>query len=228
MEKYPFEITEKRTIKRITLRQSLTDFLDAFNIERGLIYTVKLLMLSPGRLVREYLGVKRYAIVNPFRLLVLTTAISLLLMSVSDLTEVFREAQQGENANLSQGDFGRFFFEWYNLMLWIAIPIFALMSFWFNKGESYNYTEHLVLQSFCFSMQNLFYVLFNPLNLAFDIGTAMLMMFVIGSVYYLYFFSSFFQKPGIGFIGKNLVSYLLAYLLYFSTLGVITFLLLRS
>ena len=215
--KYPIESEEKRTINRITLRQSFNDFLNAFNVERGLIYTLRNLFTNPGELIRNYLGEGRYKVVNPFRLLILTTAVSLLVMYISDFQSVFNEMEEGFSKGFDKSETGyinEIMFDWYNLLLWISIPIFALCTFLLNRKSQYNYAENLVLQAFYFSGINLLMTILMPLNWVIDNGVVFLIVFVPSIAFYFYLISSFYQRKGVLFLIKNILGYLLAYLIY--------------
>ncbi|MTI19393.1 DUF3667 domain-containing protein, partial [Fulvivirga sp. RKSG066] len=59
--------------------------LDAWNMQKGGLYTLKWLFLNPGKLIRAYLGTERYIITSPFKLLILTTALSLFLIIQLDV-----------------------------------------------------------------------------------------------------------------------------------------------
>ena len=74
-----------------------SDVFSMFNIERGLVYTLKLLFSKPGVLLNLYLKEGRYLIFNSFRLLILTTAISLLAMRLISPEDFLRGFAEGMN-----------------------------------------------------------------------------------------------------------------------------------
>lgn len=65
--KEPLIYNEKRTIRRLTFKGWLLNVLEAFDLEKGGIYTLKLFFTNPGKLVRKYLGSERYKVVAPFK-----------------------------------------------------------------------------------------------------------------------------------------------------------------
>jgi|AACY02.17.fsa_nt_gi Protein of unknown function (DUF3667). len=69
-------ITEKYVVKRITFAHFLNSLLDAFNLERGGIFTLKKLFLEPGRLVRGYLTNERFRVTPPIRMLLVTNTVA--------------------------------------------------------------------------------------------------------------------------------------------------------
>lgn len=217
--KYPIESEENRTINRITFRQSFNDFLNAFNVERGLIYTLRNLFINPGELIRNYLGEGRYKVVNPFRLLILTTAVSLLVMYISDFQSVFNEMEEGFSKGFDKSETGyinEIMFDWYNLFMWLTIPVFGLCTFIFNKKSGYNYAESLVVMTFYLSGMNLLITLLMPLNLAFDNEVVSVILMLSTTFFYFYVISSFYQSKRAWFIVKNVFGYFIAYLIYYT------------
>ena len=75
LEKSTNLIVEERRWNRITLKYIFSSLLDAFNLERGGIYTLKRLFINPGQMAKDYLGAERFHFTPPFRLLFITTAI---------------------------------------------------------------------------------------------------------------------------------------------------------
>lgn len=54
-ENEQIRFSEERVIHRISMSRFLTSAIDAFNLDRGLIYTLKRLFTTPGDLIRDYL-----------------------------------------------------------------------------------------------------------------------------------------------------------------------------
>jgi len=222
MEKYPIEVTERRVVKRITVGQSITDFLDAFNVERGLIYTVKLLYTRPGELIRYYLTDGRFRIVNAFRLLIITTAASLILLGFTNsFEEVYNVTGNTEEQTAELTAFiESLFTDWYNLILWLSIPCYALASFLFlRKYESFNYAEHLVIQSFLVSLSNILIILCLPIGYFTELKIAFMLSITIGVFYYLFVFWDIFKKKTLGFFLRILLAYVIGNAFYLVLMG---------
>ena len=217
--KYPIKIQEEREVKRITIKQSFTDFLDAFNVERGMIYTIKMLFLKPGYLIRSYLAEGRYKIMNAFRLLLITTAISLFIIYFFGFEEFLKELEQdysqgSEDLNAANGMIQQVFIDWYNLLLWIAIPIYALFTFLLNKRDGYNFAEHIVLNAFYISAVNLLSILIFPFGKLVGMNVVLYLSFSTSLLFFIYILSRFLERKNVGFIIKNLVGYILANIIY--------------
>jgi hypothetical protein len=217
-------VTEKRMVHRITLSYLITSLLDAFNLERGGIYTVKRLFSHPANMLRAYLGKQRYRFTPPFRLLLITTAVALFLLNVSGEGSSFLEGvKDGLN---SQGDATgvKLIFtlqrmgEFINLILWSFIPLMALFTWLFNKKKSFNYAEHLVMQTYLFSIINLIMWLF-PLASLLHLNFFMIVISCLMYGYYIYFYRFMFRKSWVRAIAEGLLVFHIASLLWFVVLA---------
>ena len=65
-ERQEIEIDEKRTIKRISFAGFVQNALQAFSLERGVVYTLKRLLNEPGEMTLDYLTEGRTKYVPPF------------------------------------------------------------------------------------------------------------------------------------------------------------------
>ncbi|WP_421764510.1 DUF3667 domain-containing protein [Ekhidna sp.] len=226
--KYPIEVNEKRTINRITLKQSFLDLLNAFNVERGLIYTLKLLFVHPGKIVRLYLAEGRYKIVNAFRLLILSTALSVFVMYLSGVddfllefekgfNEGFRDTQQGDSEYIG-GLMQKIFFDQYNLFLWIAIPIYGIFAYLIFKIKQYNYAEHLVIQSFYICGLNVIAIVIFPLHHIMGQDPMFYSAFFLSLIYFFYFTIKVFETKKFGAIMKTVLLFFVSNFFYFLVL----------
>ncbi|WP_420316294.1 DUF3667 domain-containing protein [Ekhidna sp.] len=224
--KYPIEVEEKRIIKRITIKQAVADFLNAFNVERGLVYTIKLLFLNPGKLIRNYLEEGRFKIVNAFRLLIITTALSLIVLYVSGLDIMISEFTRGFNEGMTEKEFSsqsfqQLFSDYYNLFLWISIPCYGLVTFLLFRKSSYNYAEHIVANSFYVSGINIIYCFMLPLTFFLTLNVAFILVWLLSAIYYFVLFSQFIRSRSIAFFIRAIAAFILGNILYVFVLSLI-------
>lgn len=218
-EQFPIEVTEKRIVRRITLKQSVADFLDAFNVERGLIYTIKRLLTQPGSLIRDYLTDGRFKIVNAFRLLIITTALSLVILNTTGIFENLFQGAEEQTVEEARGVqlMNTLLTDWYNLALWLSIPSYALFSYlFFRKYKPFNYAEHLVMVSFYISINNLLVIAFLPFGYIMGFQLIFLAYFVCVLAYYFILFGDVYRTRRFGFFVRALASYLLGNMLYYA------------
>lgn len=168
-DKTEVEVIDKRIVKRITIKNFIANALDAFNITRGGIYTIKQLIINPGRLVNNYIGLERHRYMRPINLLIISTALVLIVMNYFDFfTEAFgdlftiRADQEELDTRIRDEVFG-VFASYFNLILWSYVPIAAFFSYLFNLKRGANYAENLVFQTYFMCVTNILILLFTPL-----------------------------------------------------------------
>ena len=202
----PLDVTEVRQVKRITLGHVFNSLILAFNMDRGGIYTVKQLFIKPGEAVRDYLGANRYHYTPPFRILIITTAIVLFAIGLSEITET-AEAQfsadvsstmsEAKNEKVDATEEIKGILQdlsaYFNLILWTFIPIMAFFTWLLNLKKEYNYAEHLVFQTYLFCVSNVLGFLF-PLDHFMDGRIIFAVIYIAILFYYVYGFRAFLRK----------------------------------
>ena len=218
--KFPISITEERTIKRITFTGVISDAISAFNIERGLVYTLKLLLTQPGKLLHLYLNEGRFRVFNAFRLLLLSTALSLFILYLIGPEDIFGDFSQGWNNNkvdetqINPAELQQVFFDWYNILLWIAIPIYALFSYLINRKAGYNYAEHVVMQAFYISAINVVSTILIGSSVVISSSWMFYAIMLVSFAYYLWMLIAWIRRRSVWFVVKNIFAFLMANLIY--------------
>ena len=129
---YPLEASQRRVIERITLKKLIGDIGQVLNLEKGMLYAIKMLIVNPGRAVSSYLNEQRYVFFHPLRLLLITSAVSLFFFWLIDGAESMSDAfqvgvaaqdQKAEEINqIGQELFVETFNDYFNAMIWMFIP----------------------------------------------------------------------------------------------------------
>ncbi|MFZ6050449.1 DUF3667 domain-containing protein [Halocola ammonii] len=192
-QKDEIEIVEKRKIKRITFGNFVASIFDAFNLERGLIFTIKRLFKNPGKAVSDYLSTGRFNYTPPFRLLLVTTTLIILVLSFSRSGSEFMSGFTSEIDNDKIVQDLKFLGRFLNLIFWIFIPIIAFFQWLFNRRSGYNYAEMLVFHTYIYSIINLISLI---LVLDYFINGAILTLILMvgSSIYYIISYKSFMKK----------------------------------
>lgn len=223
--------------ERISLRHIAEVILSQFNLERGLGYTVKMLVRSPRAAMQEYLFENRRRMVAPLPLLLLTVGIATFLSYqfldletelklLPDQEAGWKKIPAGMRTALSfLLAFSR---QYFNLFLISALPFLALASFLVFKEQQLYFAEHLVINIYIYSIQTMLVI---PLILLITSlpgrETAIGAVFGLLSLLYLvYAFSVIFEQSWRLGIVKTLLFYLLAQILY--GLGIIAVILLTA
>jgi len=208
-EEEPLDVTEVRRVKRITMKQVMNSAIDAFNIERGGIYTIKQLLINPGAAVLDYLGANRFHYVPPFRILIVTTAIALFMIGAAELPEqAATDFSTGFNSSIEDRDSDREKSQqvlesifhlmelvqgYTNLILWTFIPFIALFTWLINLKRKFNYAEHIVFQTYLFCLSNILSLLF-PLDHFLPGWVIFLVVCILMFFYYTYGYKEFLNK----------------------------------
>lgn len=194
-EKFCTHCGQKTNVKRITIRDTLNDFSDTvFSVDAPLFYTIKMLCLHPGTMLREFLAGKRKRYYKPVAFFVLMTIIYLLVRSLigydpllasavrvtGDPNELMVQTQQFMFENITKFLF--FFVFWFGILL----KIFFYKHY--SIAESWTISFYLVGFYIILSTFNMFLVHYISYDLQFVIVA------VIG-IYFVFALLSLFQTP---------------------------------
>ncbi len=186
------KVSEERLIHRVSLSRIMASLVGAFNLDYGLIYTLKRMFREPGNLTKDYLYLGRYHYTPPFRMLIVTTTLAVITVSYSRTGVNFFDSSGSISPEDSQ--MGKeFLMEYYNLFLWLYIPILALFSWLFNRRSHYNYAENLVYQTYLMIISIILYPI---ILLEYFIPSAYPMMFyfAVSILYSIIGYKQFFEK----------------------------------
>lgn len=213
------EVIDTRIVKRITIGNFVSNVLEAFNITRGGIYTVKRLLINPGQLAKDYTGVSRHRITPPINVLIISTAVVLILANrVDAFAHIFDDSLKVNPDYPTQADIKneiiQVFSSYFNLYLWIYIPIAASFSYIVNRKRGLNFAENLVFQTYSLSLSNFIFIAFFPVvyysaDWFFNIGILTLIFYMV------YAYKVFFRKKWIRAIWESIAVYLIGTILWF-------------
>jgi len=143
---------------RFTVRGLLQDFIDSLtNLERGFWHTIRELSVQPARVVEDYIAGKTRPYMNPLRYAFFLTGISVLLnVSLGIFDQQQQDIQQlitpdNVDAELlaQQQIFQERLRPFLNIIPLFLIPFTAYFyKLFFRRSTSYNYAEHVVINTF--------------------------------------------------------------------------------
>ena len=154
---------QKTAVSRFTMKQLLHDFIHGFfHVDHGILYTARELILRPGRTLRNYLHGHRIGLFNPFTYILLLGGISAVFLKqfhwqglFVDLGLMTKKAIDTAMWNSSIKHF--------SLRLLIAIPLYAAISWLFYYRKGYNFSEHLIVNTYLRGQGSLFMLLLAPI-----------------------------------------------------------------
>lgn len=220
---------------RITFRHVNGQLLEAFNLEKGLFYTLYALTLRPGKAIREYLLDDRTRLIPPLRLLFLSVAIAAFLTVTfidfsSDFSAGFMEGYQMGNAldgsgsappeleNITQR-FQQIYQNYFNVFLLLGVPLLGLVSFWVVR-KGFFFAEHLVINAYATSWMNILYICLIPLFRMDYLAVSTIYM-LVAMPYIIFVYYQVFELKLWESIWKGIVVNILYLILYIVLLSVL-------
>lgn len=230
---------EKQNIPpRISMQTIYESILAVFNFEKGLSFTIKNLLVSPGRTLSNYLfTAERSKHIKPmnFLLLMVTIATFLtlhLIKSTNPETAGGNEIEDilggnsinlGENVPQKLNDaiaiFNELLNKYYHIFQLLKIPFFALATMWIFQKKKFNYAEHLIINSFILAMTTFLFIVIYPISL---IQMNVFAILITATILYMFiaYVSVFDEKNWKGFL-KAIGCYFLATILHTSLVALV-------
>ena len=208
---------QRSSVHKVTFRETFDDLADQlFSLSAPLSLTIKMLVVNPGQLFREYLSGKRKKYYKPISFFLLTTLIFLFLRWAIDFSSMGQAIGDPntipgiDSELLTQARV--FMVENINNLLFIFVFALALMLklFFYKK---YMLSEYLAVAFYLAGFYsiigtiNSFYIKYINPNVQY---LAMLFMLV----YFVYAMVSFFQDRKFVVAIKSVFIYFFSYLLY--------------
>ena len=104
-----------------------------------------------------------------------------------------------------------FFYKYFNLVLFLSVPVSALFSWMFFRKSGYNYAENLIFNTFIAAQRTLTFILLSPFLYFFRkywyIGVGFYYIFWL--IYFIYAFIQFFGEKKVITIFKFIIMYCL-------------------
>ena len=125
-----------------------------FHVDKGFFYTLSKLLSRPGPALKEYLAGKRIKHYKPFGfVIIMSTICTLFIKGLNHLiNNKYRDNNLGKSLNFGEG----FFVKYPSILIFIMIPILALITWLFFKKRAYNYWEHFLINTYLAAYLNIF------------------------------------------------------------------------
>lgn len=142
---------------RVLIRQFIQQLTD---IEKGFLFTIKMMFVAPGVLVRNYWSGKTVNYYGPFKYLLIWTAVNLAVSFWLDIDDLLQQSLQPAalEQNLSAAEIeaaDQQFDSWLNVLVLLLIPVFSFFTQkLFSKGK-YNYAENVIMNAYMFGQQSM-------------------------------------------------------------------------
>lgn len=200
-----------KELPKINGRYILSEIGSVLNFERGILYTIREVLLQPGVSVRTFIREDRNRLVKPILFLILCSLAYTVLQQWLNFEDGYLDSSlEGDSTTL-------IIFRWIsenygysNILMAILIALWVRIFF---RKSNYNFFEILILLCFLMGMGMLMFALLGVLNKILPIS-------LLGGGFFL---ALFYISWGIGqfFPGKWWINFLKAFFSYF--LGMLTF-----
>lgn len=121
-----------------------------WHVDRGLPYTIKEMLVRPGRTMRRYLAGQRVDLFRPVALVLLLAGVASFLLLALHLERIqpgHPPVTPAEHKTAAAGQLVFKHFAWFTLAL---LPLYALLSWAMLRRLRYNFVEHFMANAFVF------------------------------------------------------------------------------
>ncbi|MBP3193502.1 DUF3667 domain-containing protein [Natronogracilivirga saccharolytica] len=207
------DVTETRRIQRVSVRSIAHSVMQFFNLERGLLLTIRDLALRPGTTIIRFLDADRFTYTNPFKYYLISVSIYLFLYY-----RVFdRESATDQPAPAIDDPVIQIFISYMNIWLVIFAFFVSLFSYLlFRKKTGFNLAENLVLNIAITAqivLLTIIFMLIGLFNSAVINIISSSLLYAVTIFYTLFSYKQFFGQTWIKTVFKTVASVFLATLL---------------
>ncbi|RZK59561.1 MAG: DUF3667 domain-containing protein [Pedobacter sp.] len=132
--------------KRITTGSVIHEIFHFFShLDKGILYTLKMLVIAPGAMQKEYVEGHRAKHQKPFSMFFLCATIATLIYYWVNLILL-------KHFNAGNADEASFFHQYFVILQVLMLPIYTLFTYVFFIGNKYNFAETFVLLLYSLSI----------------------------------------------------------------------------
>ena len=198
-------------LKRIDWHYIQHEIEHVLHFDKGILYTIKELLIRPGKSVRDFIGDNRSRLVKPIIFIIITSLIYSIIEHFFHLESSYINAKDLGNESIAM------IFKWMqnhygyaNIIMGICI---ALMTKIFFKKYGYNFYEILILLCFVMGVGMLIFALFAIFEGILKVKL-MQVSAIIAIIYTSWAIGQFFENRKIANFFKAFFAYLLGYLTF--------------
>lgn len=185
--KFCCQCGQKYGVERITLKGLVEELFRLLtNLDRGIGYTIKRLILAPGFMQREYIEGDRVRHQKPFSLFLIT-------LTFTALIRYWISTYQASYFQVDSLPETHFFNEYMVLVYFLLLPVYTLIVYLFFYRSGFNYAETGVLLAYTVSMLFLFSALTALSNLIWPGLDEAFIEFPVFAFYYMLTLGNFYR-----------------------------------
>lgn len=219
--KYCSNCGQPTKLKRIDAHYIKHEIEHVLHFDKGILYTVKELLIRPGRNVREFFNDNRNRLVKPIIFIIITSLIYTLTSHFFHIKEEYVSYGGLENTTIGkllkwiQGNYG-----YANILMGIFIAFFIKLFF---RKTNYNIYEIIILLCFVMGIGMLIFAFFALLQGVLDIN---LLQFagLLGIAYTTFAIADFFDRKKVMNYLKSFLAYMIGMISFYAVVVIIGFL----
>lgn len=206
--KNPKRTNNIEPLKRIDGKYLWNEIRSVLNFEKGLFYTIRELILRPGKTVREFIQKDRQRLVKPIIFIILCSFIYSIALQFFNFEDGYVGYSLVKDSSINS------IFEWVsqnygysNLLLGIFIALWIQILF---SNYNYNFYEILVLLCYLMGIGMLLFAIF---GIADSLTNVMIVDkgYFVGIIYIIWAIILFFDKKKLMNYPKAILSYFFGY-----------------
>lgn len=207
-----------RVLKRIDGAYIVHEIRNVLNFEKGFLFTIKELIISPGKNIHDFLNENRNRLVKPVVFLIVSSLIYSLLNNFFRIEDGYiNYAGNEESATHDIFTWVQANYGYANVIMAIFIGLWLKLFF---RKSPFNFFEILILLCFVMGMGMLIYSIFGIAEILTN-SNLMQVAGIVGFIYTTYAVGQFFDKQKFSSYVKSLIAYLLG-MITFSLAAVVT------
>jgi hypothetical protein len=154
--------------KASTHRMSFSTFIKhdllhgVLHLDKGILYTLKNLILQPGYAAAGFIKGKRVVHYNIFALFIIVIAVKTIIDAQFSPGEVFNSFESNKKA--SDETLNEIIKHYYKLFYLLSVPLLSLFSYIFFRQIKYNFIEHIVFNCFFLTGSLFYFLVFSVLS----------------------------------------------------------------
>lgn len=221
-DKYCSQCGQRATIHKVTFVETFNDLVSSLFLEEGPLWkTLRLLVVNPGKLFREYLEGRRKTYYKPIAFFVLISVVYLLIRALIHYDPFQNTTLQVSDNTQGQLLIGARDFMLVNIDKFLFVFVFSLglmMKLFFYRN--YGLAEYIAISFYLIGLYmllgtiNMFYIQFVNQKFQFLAMLAMLCYFCYATI-------SLFQRQRLWVLFKSIIVYFIGIMIYgFGAFGI--------
>jgi hypothetical protein len=204
---YCHECGHPTQVKRIDARYFMHELEHVLHFERGILYTMRELVLNPGKTVKDYISENRSRLVKPIIFIVVTSLLYTIVVSFFHVEDGYINYSDKNIHSVTS-----MMFKWVqthygysNIIIGIFIALWLKVFF---RSEDYNLFELLILLCFIMGISMLIFALFGLIEGITHLKTLQVGA-ILAMIYVTWAIGQFYNKKKPASYVKAFIAYLL-------------------